>query len=140
MRKMFIFYLIKVKKRLRLWALSSATFALALAAFFAAPACAPPPPDGAEQDGALKYVGHVSDVRARSLLELESIRVTDASGESARFRVEEGRRFDAFGPSHAREHMLTGEPVEVTYREAADGTLFILDLSDAPAEPPAPSE
>lgn len=139
MRKMFIFYLIKVKKLLRLWALPSAAFALALAVLFAAPACSPPP--GAEQDGgALKYVGHVSDVRARSLLELESLRVTDASGESARFRVEEGRRFDAFGPSHAREHMLTGELVEVTYRESADGTLFILDLSDAPAEPPAPSE
>lgn len=139
MRKMFIFYLIKVKKRLRLWALPSATFALALAAPFAASACAPPP-HGAEQGGALKYVGHVSDVRARSLLELESIRVTDASGASALFRVEEGRRFGAFGPSHAREHMLTGEPVEVTYRETADGALFILDLSDAPAEPPAPSE
>ena len=138
MRKMFIFYLIKVKKRLRLWALPSATFALALAVPFAASACAPPP--DAERDGALKYVGHVSDVRARSLLELESLRVTDASGASALFRVEEGRRFDAFGPSHAREHMLTGEFVEVTYRESADGTLFILDLSDAPAEPPAPSE
>ena len=135
MRKMFIFYLIKVQKIRRLRALAPAAFALAAAALAAA--CAPTPDDGG---GALKYAGQITDVRARSLSELESLRVTDASGASTRFHVEEGRRFDAFGPSHAREHMLTGEPVEVTYRESADGTLFIVDLADAPAGTPAPSE
>lgn len=127
---MFIFRQIKVKKRARFRA-------LALALALAMSACAQPTADDGE---ALKFVGQITDVRARSLLELESLRVTDAAGASMRFRIEGGRRFDAFSPSHAREHMLTGEPVEVTYREL-DGALIILELSDAPpAAPPARAE
>lgn len=125
---MFIFCLIEVKKRGRLAALA---LALVLAA-----ACAAPEPDGGAGE-TRTFVGYVTDVRARSLSELEALRVTDAAGASLWFRAEEGRAFDGFAPSHAREHMLTGEPVEVTYRES-DGTLFIVDLSDAPPETPAP--
>ena len=89
----------------------------------------------------MTFTGHVSDVRARSLVELESIRVTNADGASMRFRAPQGARFPDFNPSHAREHMLLGDPVKVTYRESPDGTPLILDLSDAPpSETPAPSE
>lgn len=92
----------------------------------------------------MTFIGYVSDVRARSLVELESIRVTNAAGDSLLFRAPEGGsdKFPDFAPSHAREHMLLGEPVKVTYRESPDGTLFIADLADAapPSETPAPSE
>ena len=131
---MFIFCLIEIKKVIPL-----ARFAaLALALGAVAAACAPPPADGGEGE-TMRFVGHITDVRARSLSELEALRVTDAAGASRWFRAEEGRAFDAFTPSHAREHMLTGEPIEVTYRES-DGTLFIVDLADAePPATPAPS-
>ena len=115
-------------------AFSLALALAAIAVLTAACAPAPPPSEGETRT----FVGHVADVRARSLAELESILVTDASGASLRFRAEEGRRFQEFSPSHAREHMLMGEPVEVLYREAADGTLFIVGLADAPTETPAP--
>lgn len=134
---MFIFCLIEIKKVIptaRIAALSLAALALGAAAA----ACAPPPTDGGEGE-TMRFIGHVSDVRARSLTELEALRVTDAAGASRWFRAEEGRAFDEFTPSHAREHMLTGEPIEVTYRESSDGTLFIVDLADAaPPATPAP--
>ena len=133
---MFIFCLIEIKKVIPLARLVwFAAFALALGA--TAAACAPPPTDGGEGE-TMRFVGHVTDVRARSLTELEALRVTDAAGASRWFRAEEGRAFDEFTPSHAREHMLTGEPIEVTYRES-DGTLFIVGLADAaPPATPAP--
>ena len=111
---------------------------LAALALGAATACASPPADGGEGE-TMTFIGHITDVRARSLIELESLRVTGADGASLRFHAEEGRGFDEFGPSHAREHMLTGEPVEVTYIEE-DGRLLIVDLADAPSggETPAP--
>jgi len=134
---MFIFCLIEIKKVIpiaRFAALSLAALALGATAA----ACAPPPTDGGEGE-TMRFVGHITDIRARSLSELEALRVTDAAGASRWFRAEEGRAFDAFTPSHAREHMLTGELIEVTYRES-DGTLFIVDLADAaPPETPAPS-
>lgn len=95
------------------------------------------PPPSADEGETMTFVGHVADIRARSLIELESLRVVDASGASLRFHADDGDGFREFGPSHAREHMLTGEPVKVTYREA-DGRLIIVDLSDAPPETPAP--
>lgn len=118
-----------------------AWFALALALIaILAPSCETPPDADGTATTAMTFIGHVSDVRARSLVELESIRVTNADGASMRFRAPQGARFPDFNPSHAREHMLTGDPVKVTYRESPDGTLLILDLSDAPSETPAPSE
>lgn len=133
---MFIFCLIEVKNFTPLARLAALSLA-ALALGATAAACASPPTDGGEGE-TMRFVGHVTDVRARSLTELEALRVTDAAGASRRFRAEEGRAFDEFTPSHAREHMLTGEPIEVTYRES-DGTLFIVDLADAaPPATPAP--
>ena len=102
-----------------------------------AAACASPPADGGEGE-TRTFIGHITDVRARSLIKLESLRVTGADGASLRFHADEGRGFADFGPSHAREHMLTGDPVKVTYVEE-DGRLLIVDLADAaPGGTPAP--
>lgn len=54
-----------------------------------------PPPDEGET---MTFVGHVTDVRARSLIELESLRVTDASGASLRFHADDVDGFREFGP------------------------------------------
>ena len=115
--------------------------ALLIAALIAPSSCEPPPaPDADGTATTMTFIGYVTDVRARSLVELESIRVTNAAGDSLLFRAPEGARFPDFAPSHIREHMLLGEPVRVTYRESPDGTPLILDLADYPSETPAPSE
>lgn len=129
MRKPFIFS--PIKKRAA-WA----ALALAIVALIAA-SCESQTPPAREAGETMTFIGYVTEVRARSLVELESLRVADAAGESLRFHAEEGARFPDFAPSHAREHMLMGDPVKVTYRELPDGTLLIADLADAPPETPA---
>ena len=133
---MFIFYPIKKRAFSAKFALAFLAVLMALAAGSAV-ACASPPADGGEGE-TRTFIGHITDVRARSLIELESLRVTGADGASLRFHADEGRGFDDFGPSHAREHMLTGDPVKVTYIEK-NGRLIIVDLADAaPGGTPAP--
>ena len=133
---MFIFSPNKKRAFSTKFALAALAVLAALATGSAA-ACASPPADGGEGE-TMTFIGHITDVRARSLIELESLRVTGADGASLRFHADEGRGFDEFGPSHAREHMLTGDPVKVTYIEE-DGRLIIVDLADAaPGGTPAP--
>ena len=134
---MFIFYPIKKRAFSTKFALAFLAV-LASLALGAAAACASPQADDGERE-TRTFIGHITDVRARSLSELESLRVTGADGASLRFHAEEGRGFAEFGPSHAREHMLMGDPVKVTYIEE-DGRLIIVDLADAPpgGETPAP--
>ena len=83
------------------------------------------------------FTGMVTSVEARSLLEFESITVADESGVVLDFHAG-GRRFGEFTPTHVREHMLLGDPVEVTYRKSGD-VLLIVSLQDASDEWPAPS-
>ena len=133
---MFIFSPIKKRTFSTKFALAALAVLMALATGSAA-ACASPPADGGEGE-TRTFIGHITDVRARSLIELESLRVTGADGASLRFHADEGRGFAEFGPSHAREHMLMGDPVKVTYIEE-DGRLIIVDLADAaPGGTPAP--
>ena len=73
--------------------------------------------------------GLITDVNARTLLDLESIEVTDDAGKSLVFHAG-GMRFTDFTPGHARVHMLQGEGVTVTYREAKDGLLYIIEIRD----------
>ena len=75
------------------------------------------------------FEGLITGVEARTLLELESIEVTDDAGKSLEFQAG-GRRFTKFTPSHAREHMLQGLGVTVTYRGSADGVLYIAEIRD----------
>ena len=85
----------------------------------------------------LEFTGLITALAPRSLLDLESIEVTDEAGVALRFHAG-GRRFAEFTPSHVREHMLLGLPVVVTYRES-EGVLIIVGLVDAPVELPGPS-
>ena len=93
-------------------------------------------PEGATEAHS-SFTGTVTGVKIRSLLEFESITVASESGAALDFHTG-GRRFDEFTPSHIREHMILGDPVEVTYRRSGD-MLLIISLRDASDEMPAPS-
>ena len=68
--------------------------------------------------------GRLTDVRAASLLEVESITVETETGES--YVLEAGNRvFSGFTPSHLREHMLQGTLVTVTFHQ--EGERMALD-------------
>ena len=77
------------------------------------------------------FEGLITSVEARTLLDLESIEVTDDAGTSLAFHAG-GQKFVEFTPSHAREHMLQGLGVIVTYRKSDDGALYIVAIRDRP--------
>ena len=77
------------------------------------------------------FDGLIINVEASTLLDLESIEVSDEAGNARVFHAG-GMRFMDFTPSHAREHMLRGEGVSVTYKEAEDGSLYIVEIRDLP--------
>ena len=77
------------------------------------------------------FEGLITDVEVRTLLDLESIEVTDDSGPSLVFHAG-GQRFMEFTPCHVREHMLQGLGVIVTYRGLDDGALYIVTIRDRP--------
>ena len=80
----------------------------------------------------LEVRGLVTDVEARSLLELELLRVTDEQNTEWEFRPGRdgvtGVGHD-YTPSHLRQHMVQGVPIIVTYREN-DGVLTIISISE----------
>lgn len=72
--------------------------------------------------------GLLTDVKAASLLEIESITVQTDDGET--HVIESGGRIlTDFTPSHLREHMLRGEAVTVTFHEQGE-RLVLDDVSD----------
>lgn len=75
------------------------------------------------------FEGLITGVEVRTLLDIESIEVTDDTGKSLEFHAG-GQRFTEFTPSHVREHMLQGLGVIVTYRGSDDGTLYIVEIRD----------
>ena len=77
------------------------------------------------------FEGLITSVEVRTLLDLESIEVTDDAGTSLVFHAG-GQRFLEFTPSHVREHMLQGLGVAVTYRKSDDGALYIVTIRDRP--------
>ena len=80
----------------------------------------------------LQVRGVVTDVQARSLLELESLRIVDERNTVWDFRPGpesvSGSGHD-YTPSHLRQHMVQGVPVIVTYVEE-DGILTIVSISE----------
>lgn len=80
----------------------------------------------------LQVRGVVTDVQARSLLELESLRVVDEQNTVWDFQPGPegvtGSGHD-YTPSHLRQHMVQGAPIIVTYREK-DGVLTIVSISE----------
>ena len=85
--------------------------------------------DGTSSSGDERTVrGHLTDVKAASLLEIESITVETETGES--YLLEAGNRiFSGFTPSHLREHMLQGNMVTVTFHEEGE-SLVLNDVLD----------
>ncbi|MBI4312852.1 MAG: hypothetical protein HY681_13885 [Chloroflexi bacterium] len=61
--------------------------------------------------------GHVQDVQARSLTEVETLTLEDSDGKVWRFQSEGNI---GFTPSHIREHMLRGEEMTVYYTRQGD--------------------
>lgn len=86
--------------------------------------------DGTKSSEAV-FEGLITSVEARTLLDIESVEVTDDTGTSMRFHAGD-RRFTEFTPSHVREHMIQGLGVIVTYRVSDDGALYIETIKDRP--------
>jgi hypothetical protein len=87
---------------------------------------------GDTQDQTLRVRGVVTEVQARSLLELELLRVTDQRNTVWDFRPgpEDVTGFGHdYTPSHLRQHMVQGVPIIVTYTEK-DGVLTIVSISE----------
>ncbi len=81
--------------------------------------------------------GHVIDVRARSLLEIDALTIEDDEGAEWKFS---GRGYRGVSPSHLRQHMIQGFQVVVTYRDEGE-SLIIREIRDyTPGATPAPHE
>ena len=72
-------------------------------------------------------VGHVTEVTAKSLVEVETLTVLDDDGTIWVFN---GGEFPGFTPSHLEEHQALGEPVRVFYVTEEDGSLRIVRIED----------
>ena len=87
---------------------------------------------GETEEAALQVRGLVTNVQARSLLELELLQVVDAQNIVWEFRPGPqgvtGAGHD-YTPSHLRQHMVQGVPIIVTYTEK-DGVLTIVSISE----------
>ena len=77
--------------------------------------------------GGGEVVGHVVEVRARSLVEVETLTIVTSDGQEWEF---EGGEFPGFTPSHLEEHQALGEPVKVVYVREEDGSLRIVRIED----------
>ena len=81
--------------------------------------------------------GHVVDVSAKSLLEIDVLTIEDDEGKEWSFS---GRGYRGVSPSHLRQHMLQVFQVVVTYREEGD-ELIIREIRDyIPGATPGPHE
>jgi len=72
--------------------------------------------------------GLILEVNAKSLLDLESLRLEDEDGTIWLFEGG-GRTFPGFTPSHIREHMVAGQRVSVTFERDGD-VLTVVDVAD----------
>ena len=76
-------------------------------------------------------IGVVVAVDARSLTDVRSFTLRVAGGETLVFSLAKLENGAEFPPGHLGEHVGSGEPIEVTYRND-DGTLNAIRISDAP--------
>ena len=109
----------------------AAVLAVAVLALFNAGAC---DTTGSAED---TVTGHVIDVSAKSLLEIDVLTIEDGEGAEWRFS---GRGYRGVSPSHLRQHMLQGFQIVVTYRDEGE-SLVIREIRDyTPGATPAPHE
>ncbi len=78
-----------------------------------------------EYDG--EVVGHIVEVTARSLTEVETLKIVAGDGREWEFA---GGAFPGFTPSHLEEHQALGEPVKVVYVREDSGSLRIVRIED----------
>lgn len=81
-------------------------------------------------DGDGEVVGVVTEVTG-DLSGIESFVVLDAEGESFKFQPRTGLLVMGAPPSHLRDHVVSGEPVRVTYHENSAGELMADEVEDA---------
>jgi hypothetical protein len=62
---------------------------------------------------------------------VESFVITDSAGKSYQFTPADGLTFHGGPIDHLREHIVSGEPVAVSYEEADDGSLIAVVVGDA---------
>ena len=109
----------------------AAVLAVAILALFSAGACETPGSAGAT------VTGHVIDVSAKSLLEIDVLTIEDDDGTEWSFS---GRGYRGVTPSHLRQHMVQVFRVEVTYRDEGED-LIIQEIRDyAAGATPSPHE
>ncbi len=72
-------------------------------------------------------VGNVIEVTARSVVEVETLKIVADDGETWEFT---GGEFPGFTPSHLEEHQALGDPVRVFYAREEDGSLRIVRIED----------
>ncbi len=77
-----------------------------------------------------EVIGVVTEVTG-DLSGIESFVVLDSEGESFKFKPRSGLRFMGAPPSHLRDHVISGEPVKVTYHENSTGELIADEVEDA---------
>jgi hypothetical protein len=77
-----------------------------------------------------EVVGVVTEVTG-DLSGIESFVVLDANGESFKFQPRTGLLVMGAPPSHLRDHVVSGEPVRVTYHENSSGELIADEVKDA---------
>ena len=68
-------------------------------------------------DAGRQVRGHVLEVVARNITELESVSIRDQDGKRWTFTTE---GYTGVTPSHLREHQLSGQQVVVSYVERED--------------------
>lgn len=77
-----------------------------------------------------EVAGVVTEVTG-DLSGIESFVVLDAEGESFKFQPRIGLLVMGAPPSHLRDHVVSGEPVRVTYHENSAGELVADEVEDA---------
>jgi hypothetical protein len=75
-------------------------------------------------------IGVVTEVTG-DLSGIESFVVLDAGGDSFKFKPRSGLLVMGAPPSHLRDHVVSGEPVTVTYHEDSAGELIADAVTDA---------
>jgi hypothetical protein len=84
----------------------------------------------ASDDGEGRVMGVVTQVSGE-LGEVTSFVVTDGEGRSHQFEPAPGLMFEDGPLDHLREHIVSGDPVEVRYERSEDGALIAIDVADA---------
>ena len=80
-------------------------------------------------DGADTVAGFLTEVDAPAAVEWESIVVETQDGELFTFLRGDSVDLRFWRASHLREHMLSSQPVQVTY-ESRDGALVATEIDD----------